>query len=195
MRKILGTIASLLVALLLVAAPASADEYDPPVPLATPAGYTGPAIYGLWPTPTDVTTIPVYSRADQRWGVARIVRQWNEATSVLQLVLTTEPCQGCITISQSRDRAMFRYESGTVGGFADYTATGGVMQQCDIWMNMNRFFPFWPDRRRSLIAHEIGHCLGLGHTTLSDTVMGPSIRYGPTWLDRRWLAQLYGPAA
>jgi len=177
-------IATLFVALLAVASPASAEDGLPVPALTVPAGYTGPAIYGLWPKTGNVATVLVYAPVDRRWGVERVARQWNEAGG-LRLVLTSTPCQGCITIRKATS-------PDALADAAIY-ADGGVMQRCDIRLDPSTFFPQWAVGRRSVVAHELGHCLGLGHTTRSNSAVGKmSGLDGPTWRDLEWIQQLYG---
>lgn len=185
MRTIL---ASLVAALVLAACPpAIADAGDPDGTVPTPAGYTGPPIYGLWPTSDGVATVLVYAPVDRRWGVERVARAWNKARSV-RLVLVSTPCTGCITIS--------KVTSPDGLGDATIYAEGGVMQRCDIRLDPTSFFPQWAVGRRSIVNHELAHCLGLGHTTRLNSAVGRLAGLdGPTWRDIEWIRQLYGPAS
>lgn len=196
MNRTLAAIATLVASFVIATCPPALADGDAPTQVTTPAGYTGPSIYGLWSKVGDVTTIPVYSRVDRRWGVSRIVTEWNEA-NVVQMVLTSTPCQGCITISQTRNLTPFGEDIGSWLGAASVDAPGGVViQHCDIMLNMRAFFPNWAAGRRSTVAHEIGHCLGLSHSTRENTAVGTmSGLDGPTWRDLEWIRQLYGPPA
>jgi len=181
---------ALLAALLVPVVPAAADVGVPVTPAAAPAGYTGPAIFGMWPQADTVTTIPIYARADRRWGVRRVVRQWNAASSV-QLILTATPCEACpITITQHEPEAF-----GGLAGWARMRIVDGVIERCDIELNKLQLVTGgWAIARRRTVAHELGHCLGLGHSTENKTVMGDmSGLDGPTALDLEWVGQLYGP--
>ena len=176
--------------LVTLALSAPAADSDPISQSGTTYAYTGPSVDAIWPTIGAVATIPVYSTVDRRYGVRRVVEQWNQAGYV-RLVLTSTPCQGCITIRQSSDPAMVTYAEA---GRATLLQAAGVIEHCDIVLNLDHFYPQWATGRRNVLAHELGHCLGLGHTVRRRTVMGEWMldTDGPTLRDLMWVCQVYG---
>lgn len=81
---------------------------------------------------------------------------------------------------------------GTIGLACWWFATN----ECDIVLDSTWAGAANEEATRTVVLHEVGHCLGLGHTTVSGAVMYPTYSQ-PRHLhadDRAGLIAIYGPA-
>jgi predicted Zn-dependent protease len=133
------------------------------------------------------TTI-VVSDPSHTHKVADAVRAWDRVTP-LRLAYTTKPCTGCVTVWFGT------LEQGDWSAQSSRILDGSIITGCSIGIAS------WYKPAYSLfdttILHELGHCLGLAHT--SDITI-PSVMQAvatvdytrPTAYDVGQLALLYG---
>lgn len=153
--------------LALLAGPAAADESVTPVRLST----------------RTVCVLPDFPVTGSGWKVQAAVREWNQAQHIIRLSTAPEP--GCATVY------VHRYTGPSLCGFTtwDRTWTLGrwapamdawVVDGADIYLNdgCHPRTSHWFSKRT--VAHEIGHALGLPHSTSSRSVMYASDGQGPT---------------
>lgn len=130
-----------------------------------------------------VATVKVYAPATPgQWRVNAAIRAWN-ANGNVRLVRVWAPCTGCIRVRYvSTDATWVGLSTISYGLDADIT-------HCRIDMQRRYAYRYgvW-----GVTAHEVGHCLGLLHTTYRPSVMAPSrIALAPTWRDLQLLRALY----
>lgn len=78
-----------------------------------------------------------------------------------------------------------------LGMAAPIHGADGIVEYC--WVAIN---PIFGDQLPlGVLAHEIGHCLGLEHTTVHDQLMGPFCCGLPGDDDRAGIQAIYGPPA
>jgi hypothetical protein len=113
---------------------------------------------------------------------------WNGAGSG-QLLTAAVGSVGAFSLGDGRPMLNFRNPYGTCGGnclAATYTGyyTGSTIYDADIVTNYNGFA--WASAGEScsgemyveaVMVHEVGHVLGLGHSSVSGATMYPSVSY------------------
>ena len=120
--------------------------------------------------------------------VAKAVRAWDRATP-LRLVYTTRPCTGCIHVWFGT------LQQGDWSAQSDRTLDGSTITGCSV--GIAAWYKPTYSLFSTVVLHELGHCLGLAHTT--DTTI-PSVMQAtatveydrPTDDDVGQLALLYG---
>lgn len=119
--------------------------------------------------------IPPSARERWRQSRNRALRQWNRCGSVQLHLAKPRRAYDPWTITIFRDRDDVR-PHGTYGGLA---GDHGIVSLSHFW-----------SRGTDVVAHELGHALGFGHTEHDDSVMGDSGRVGA--VDCRGLRRYYG---
>lgn len=116
-----------------------------------------------WAVP--VVTVQLHPNIGKSWQARRMIRSWNAAGSI-HLTITYSTCvTNCIVVKRKRPPAI----NPEWGGVAWAQQTDGVISHCDV--NLNTSVTNWPVARAHIIAHEIGHCLGLPHSDDPNSVM------------------------
>lgn len=174
-------------------APTTAQAEPPP----------GEPVYQEYLLPSRVMCVhPTFTVTGSGWKVQRAVELWNEAQATIRLTMVDEP--GCDVFY------VHRYDSADDGvcGFTiwDRTISSGhldaannvwVVSGGDIYLN-DRCVPLrsrFVNKRT--VAHELGHAMGLPHTTSNRSVMDSGNVHIVPWrpliapVDVRDLAALY----
>lgn len=136
-----------------------------------------------------------FAAAGSGWPVQAAIRDWNEAQSVI--LLTTDLVPGCMVVPVHRyndpegEATAYTSIQGTVLDGVHYSTRD------EVWLNdaghpkqMGRAYA------RSVVAHELGHVMGLDHNTSTRSVMSYSrgVRPGHSVIapvDVRNLAAIY----
>ena len=85
-----------------------------------------------------------------------------------------------------------------INGAAHTNTIGNLVLSCDMWISPRRLFYTTEhnvEMVKSTFWHEFGHCMGMGHSSLTDSVMAPSSGRRPkSWSqrDRDELNRIYG---
>jgi predicted Zn-dependent protease len=151
-----------------------------------PSATAGVPNDGRWAKPV----VDVYSTVlESQWQVARAIEGWNASEATVTLRMVTTPCEGCITVTKMRSPADM---PDTATAIANLTAPAGVSEHCTIYVRPG-------DRSKrgipGVMAHELGHCLGLRHVRSWGSIMGRGVwtLMEPRPVDLERLARLYPP--
>lgn len=167
MRKVVAALVT--AAIILVAAPAHAD------------------VSGKW----NITTVNVYAgpNLDDTWKLNKIINEWSMGP--VQLHRVYAPCTNCITIKRVPNPVLNNEPQGGIAW--TYNATDGSIYNCAIELRSKGTHRLYRPR---VLAHELGHCIGLNHNMLKNSVMSynPSadlLNYHPTHHDYNALNNIY----
>jgi predicted Zn-dependent protease len=132
------------------------------------------------------TTIPVYANTSTTWQVDKAITNWNAKNNVhLYRVFTPITNFGINIYEQDLSAA------GDVGGWAEFSNLGTVNQTCTVTLKRLTSTLFQP----TATTHELGHCLGLDHTTHKGSIMNIPLSITAPNLPSSWdynqLATLY----
>jgi hypothetical protein len=121
--------------------------------------------------------------------VAHAVGSWDHL-SRLHLAATATPCtsgEACIEVG-------VRALNPTLGGWATWHTANGAITACTVTINATPAYPLTMAQRDDVALHELGHCLGLGHSAQRPSVMDETVEplTGPTNVDGEALRALYG---
>lgn len=161
---------------------------EAPAVEAAPVIEARPAAVGRWLTP--VTLYAPTLAAD--WQVDAVVAAWNTALPAdRRITVTATPCGTDLTCIPIRTAPMADLYS-PVDGLAWWVPVDGVMQACSIDLAIE--VP--TADRGGVLAHELGHCLGLPHwdnpASIMDTNGHPAT---PQPIDLAWVTDTYGATA
>jgi len=147
------------------------------------------------PAHWDVRTVVVRDEtgfADYHRAIEHAVNQWNAAGASVQLRLADGRGRGCDR-PEGAEIPICRHDlSGSTAGEARLWIAGEHIQAASILMDAS---PHRFDELAAIACHELGHALGLGHTSRHTSCLTPTIHSTtPDDEDRRNLAVKYGHA-
>lgn len=96
---------------------------------------------------------------------------WNKAGANIVVVRPGDRVDGQITVATIVPHSDWPY--GSLGGFGGPTL--GIQIDELVWTEAKRYNPQYHDYLLDLVAHEMGHFIGCGHVSSSDSVMYPTI--------------------
>lgn len=145
------------------------------------------------------STIDVYSTdsVSNNWKIEEAIYEWNKLDSALSVNGVSTSSEAEIVIYEA-ELDCEELNSGCITGIAFLPLQFGsfTVGKCFIILNSRVENE---DVREHTAIHEIGHCLGLGHSMLdsSETIMNTSvspktIRDEPGPADETWIQHLYG---
>lgn len=162
------------------------------------------ADYRWQPTATNIGVYVYPSAAGRGYRITRAIREWREGLPAsVTLRAVSAPCVGCITVAEvpGKIEGYPTYSGMALWQFVSEWGPDGVtpvllLSHCDIVLSSPMSFPQY---RPSIMAHELGHCLGLEHVAPeSHSVMTPGISPdgidAPTAEDIARLRLAYGVA-
>lgn len=152
---------------------------------APAAGHKPPMGEWRWPD----ARVLVHDETGDK-AVAAAVGAW-DATGVVHVETTTAPCttgEACVTVS-------VRALTPNLGGWSTWTLDGDRPLSCTVWLNTTPARPLTDAEWVDVALHEMGHCLGLPHTTEGPSVMQETVQplTEPTEVDSEALRALYLP--
>lgn len=135
------------------------------------------------------------------WRATKAIRVWRAALPEGYTIMgVSAPCVGCVVVSlvDEADPALYPGVAGTAGWYPapEWTGEGAIpWWYCRISLNRSNT-AYAPAYKRFVMAHELGHCLGLDHRTFAEgSIMAgdntPAGVYGPTQQDTTDLRWIY----
>lgn len=146
-----------------------------------------PAAYGWWDRPTTV-----YAPVGDDWQVDVVLAAWNAGLPAdRQVTRTSQPCavgnpDGCFPVRVDVGGLIAQ----NAWGLAHQSAyTTGGMASCSIEVAGEVPLSYRPN----VMAHEVGHCLGLTHWDHSQSVMSSTAQEArmPSTVDIEWIRDTY----
>lgn len=117
------------------------------------------------------TEVPIFFGPIGNWNQEKVIKRWNYGP--ITLVVSPTPCEECITVT----RIYPTEELDWAGRATTWNYPGdNTIVKCDIELNGVQSFY---STRSNTLAHEIGHCLGLPHNKLRNSVMSITSRIHP----------------
>ncbi len=124
-----------------------------------------------WAKPASIVLIDATGGTQSDYPVLNAVRAWNARTNDgmrISFGYNTSTAVGHrITVKRGT------LASPTVG-LARYTYSGSTIIKCDVTLSYAADYS--GTKSMEIALHEIGHCLGLAHTTRSDSVMNSVVK-------------------
>lgn len=171
--------------------PPATEETPQSEPTPTPVEAPRPLAVGRWATPTTL-----YAPVAADWQPDAVLAAWNAALPAdRQVARTHEPCatadRTCIDV-EVLPMARLAELHAAVGGIAwwQYDESTRLMIGCSIDLAVE----VAPEQRPGVLAHELGHCLGLPHWEHSESVMSSVGAHAPmpAAVDLQWIVDTYG---
>lgn len=131
------------------------------------------------------------------------VLEWNDVTNFLVLQFTTAPGAPASHLCGGGNGAPQSYGTNGVNDITWAPLAGSAIGracwwvgagECDIVLDSTWAVGASPEAVRTVVLHEVGHCVGLGHSSVSGAVMYPSYSQ-PLHLhadDRAGICVIYG---
>lgn len=174
MMKSLAASAVAAMAISTLAAPAQADDPD--------NGFD----YGRW-SKSEVTVHAVTPMRGSGWKLRKAINAWNSA-GVITIKRTSKLEGADITITELPASAREAEVAGWLGlAYVLWTDTDGEIASCGIELNEDVEKSY----RKRVMAHELGHCLGLNHGDQEGSIMHDHDTLEVSDLDKAALATRY----
>ena len=151
-----------------------------------PAGTASARVEPLGHWASSATVIQVYApNLDPQWKVWRAIADWDKA-GVLDIQRALEPCANCVVVEEVAHYPAVDGRPWRGLAYLDVSGSENVIDGCTIHLSSETR----PRFRKSVLAHELGHCLGVPHLNIFNSLMH-STTQRPTRHDYRYLTKLY----